>query len=324
MLFNTIAEIKEFLPVGVANDFNRIKPHIAAAENKYIKTLLGSDAYTNLLQFHEATYPDAPTEIQKANKQLLEKIQHALIHLAYFTGYDFLNVSVSDAGFQRMESEKMKGLFHYQEENLKKYFGDTGFNGLDDALVFLENNTEFFPDFANSANFTVLKKSFFPTVASVEKVPFNLHGSRLTFLALQPALAYSEETEILKIMGSENYQELKAQMEQATMDEKYIQLIPLIQKALIYLASAMLMEETGATLNERGLFFETFDPIYRGTKTKAPATESRVAFLSVRNRNIGLHYLEALKNVISVVWPEYTNVTGVFNRDNTDKKTFWT
>lgn len=43
MLLKTINEIKAILPVGTGNDFNRIKPHIENAENRYIKPLLGLD-----------------------------------------------------------------------------------------------------------------------------------------------------------------------------------------------------------------------------------------------------------------------------------------
>ena len=43
MLFSTISEIKTILPIGVGNDFNRLKSHIENAENRYIKPLLGFD-----------------------------------------------------------------------------------------------------------------------------------------------------------------------------------------------------------------------------------------------------------------------------------------
>ena len=52
MLFQTISEIKEFLPISVGNDFNRLKPHIENAENKYIKPLLGSAMYDELQEFY--------------------------------------------------------------------------------------------------------------------------------------------------------------------------------------------------------------------------------------------------------------------------------
>lgn len=43
MLFSNVNEIKAILPIGVGNDFNRLKPHIENAENRYIKPLLDFD-----------------------------------------------------------------------------------------------------------------------------------------------------------------------------------------------------------------------------------------------------------------------------------------
>lgn len=61
MLFKTISEIKEFLPIGTGNDFNRLKPHIENAENKYIKPLLGIVLYDELQEFYDDFPYDNPT-----------------------------------------------------------------------------------------------------------------------------------------------------------------------------------------------------------------------------------------------------------------------
>jgi hypothetical protein len=53
MLFKNVSEIKAILPIGVGNDFNRLKPHIENAENRYIKPLLGLDIYNALVTFIE-------------------------------------------------------------------------------------------------------------------------------------------------------------------------------------------------------------------------------------------------------------------------------
>ena len=324
MLFSNVTEIKNFLPIGVGNDFGRLKPHIENAEKKYIKTLLGTAMYEELAEFYDSEYPVEPTEVQQATKVLLEKVQHSLIHLAYFSGFDFLNVQVSDTGFQRIESERTKGLFHYQEDNLKKYFSDSGYNGLDDVLVFLEENIAFFTEFKAEENYTVLKQSFLPTVKVVENIPFNLHGSRLTFLALKPMVAYVEDSEIRKTLGETIYAEVKAERVKDAPAAKVTALLPYIRKPLIYLASALFMEETGATLDDKGLFFEKTDPVYRGQTLKGPSTEQRIAAMIARNRKIGLDYLEALKAELVENWEEYSGQTGsLFRRDNTDKKTFW-
>ncbi|NQU51639.1 MAG: hypothetical protein HQ522_03775 [Bacteroidetes bacterium] len=327
MLFKTIAEIKTFLPIGVGNDFNRLKPHIANAENKYIKSLLGDVMYDELEEFYDALPIAEPTEVQEAMQSLLEKVQHSLIHLAYFVGYDFLNISATDAGFQRLETEHKKGLYKYQEDNLKQYFSDAGFNSLDTILVFIENNIQHFSEFKATANWTEIKESFLPTVSIVEKIPFNLFGSRLTFLNLKPHISFVEDTTIKFVLGDTIYQEIKTGMIADQVPAKITAILPYIRKPLIYLASALLMEETGATLGNNGLYFEKRTGNYPDNKLIQPSTEERILSLAARNRFIGNAYLDALKSFLATNisdWETFEIPTNpILNRDNTGKKTFW-
>ncbi|NQU53582.1 MAG: hypothetical protein HQ522_13695 [Bacteroidetes bacterium] len=327
MLFKTITEIKTFLPIGVGNDFNRLKPHITNAENKYIKTLLGTDMYDELLEFYGVLPIANLTDVQLAMNELLLKVQHSLIHLAYFVGYDFLNVSISDAGFQRIESDRVKGLYKYQEDNLKKYFSDAGFNALDSILVYLEQNIQHFTEFKASANWTEFKGSFIPTVDILEKIPYNIFGSRLTFLSLKPHLAFIEDTILRLALGEVIYQEIKAGMILDVIPAKVTAILPYIRKPLIYFATALLMEETGATLGNNGLYFEKLNGNSPDNKIKQPSSEDRILAMIKRNRFIGNSYLDALKSYLLAnmdAWEDFSGTTGsLFNRDNTNKKTFW-
>lgn len=326
MLFKTIAEIKEFLPIGAGNDFERLKPHIENAENSYVKPLLGSAMYDELQEFYDATYPEDPSEVQEATKVLLTKVQHATIHLAYFAGFDFLNIQVSDAGFQRTESERTKGLFKYQEDNLKAYFSNAGFNALDDVLVYLEDNIAHFGEFKAAVNWTELKSSFLPTVKVVEAIPFNIHSSRLIFLAMKPHVAFVEDTDIRNALGAVIFDEVKAEMVKDAPSASVTAILPYIRKPLVYLASALLMEESGAELGEKGLFFDSIQPSAgsKNTLKREPSKEDRIAAMIARNRHIGNSYLDLLKSYLAENWEEYTGgVTSTITRDNTGKKTFW-
>ncbi len=116
----------------------------------------------------------------------------------------------------------------------------------------------------------------------------------------------------------------QTEMAKEEVEERVVKLLPYIRKPLIYLASAMLMEETGATLYDRGLYFEKNEDQQRAKTVKAPATEERIAVLVNRNRIIGNSYLELLKTQLIANWPEYSGQTGsAYKRDNYGKKTFF-
>jgi hypothetical protein len=324
MLFSNVNEIKTILPIGVGNDFNRLKPHIENVENRYIKPLLGFDFYIEIESHYQIEPPQELTDEWIVRLELIKKLQFAVIHLAYFTGFDFLNVSVTDAGFQRIETERTKGLYKYQEDSLKAFFSETGFNALDDVLVYLENNIHLFENFLNSENFNKIITSFLPNVKTIEEIPFNIHRSNLIFLALKPSIAYVEDTSILPVLGKVIYDMVKSGIASESPADKIIELLPYIRKPLIYYASAMLMEETGATLFERGLFFDKNEDQQRAKVVRGPSPDSRVEILVNRNRRIGDNYLEMLKAFLLENWEEYSGQIGsAFKRDNYGKRTFF-
>jgi hypothetical protein len=324
MLFSTISEIKTILPIGVGNEFNRLKPHIENAENRYIKPLLGFDMYDALVKLYDTEESQAPVDDEILRRELLGKVQFATIHLAFHIGFDFLNVSVTDAGFQRIETERTKGLYKYQEDSIKAFFAESGFNALDDVLTFLELNIDSFEEFMNSENFNKLITSFLPNVKTIEEIPFNIRRSNLIFLALKPSVAYIEDITIRPVLGEVIYATVKEEMAKETVDDKVLALLPYIRKPLIYLASAMLMEETGATLYDKGLYFEKNEDQQRAKTVKSPSTEETIARMVNRSRLIGNNYLELLKAQLLANWPEYSGQTGsIFKRDNNEKKTFF-
>jgi hypothetical protein len=326
LLLSSITEIKTILPIGTGNDFNRLRPHLQNAETAYIKPLLGTNMYDELCEFYE-NYPYAePTEVQEITGELLLKVQHAIIHLAYFAGFDFLNVSATDMGFSRIESQTSKSLFRYQEDNLRTYFKDSGFNMLDEILLFLEENISSFSEFELSDTYTVLKSAFIQTASVFHGIYF-ISNSRLTFLRLQPHIKFIEETVIRPLLGSDTYNEIKSGMITDPVPSKVVGVLPYIRTPLAYLSAALLMEESGADLTDRGLYFSATIASTQDSRNITPAAADRIALLVARARNMGNAYLEMLKTYMAdniADWSDFTSQTGsVFNRDNTGKKTFW-
>jgi hypothetical protein len=87
------------------------------------------------------------------------------------------------------------------------------------------------------------------------------------------------------------------------------------------------MQESGADLTEKGLYFESTEPYNDLMTNKHPAESDRINFLAKRNKGIGMNYMEQLKsflNANSTDWPGYSGQTGnALRRNNTDKKSFW-
>jgi hypothetical protein len=338
MLFKTIDEIKQFLAVGAGTDFSRLKPHIQNAETAYLRPLLGPVLFKELQDF----YDNPPTAVEQgtpvaepveAMSELLSLVQRSLIHLTYWSGFQVLNATISDGGFKRTENEKVKSLFKYQEVELKEYFKTTGFNGLDEILFYLEMEIKKsesepvnFKSFADSDAWTILKSSFIMDTSTFNSIVFINH-SRLTFLRLKSSMQLVEDLDIKPLLGETIFDEIKLEMVKKTPSAKAAAILPYIQKALAYLATALLMEESGADLTEKGLYFESTSSENNLTTNKQPAESDRINFLAKRNNGIGMNYLERLKSYLianQTDWPTYCGQTGnALRRNNTDKKSFW-
>lgn len=330
MLIKTLAEVQEYITVGNGTEFKRLMPHIKAAENAFIKPGLGMSMYEELQEFYDENPEVVDNEQEltapEAMKELLGKVQNSLIHLAYWMGFQVLNASISDNGFKRSESANLKGLYKYSEDELKEYFKTAGFNAMDDVLEYIELHIEHFNEFKLSPNWTIMKKSFIPSTKILnEIIPIN--NSRLTFLRLKPNMELVEDIEIMPVLGQAIFDEIKTEMVKDAPADKVKAILPYLRKAIAYFSTSLLMEESGADLTEKGLYFESTTAVFANDKNKQPANSERIALLAARNKNLGNIYLDQLKGYLvshATEWPQYSGQKGsVLSRDNRDKKTFW-
>jgi len=319
-------EIRKYISVSSSSEFDIVAPHIQNAERDYLVPLIGNDLYQRLITFCNEEVHDLTDESVQKTNQLFAFVQSAVVHIAYWIGFDVINALITDSGFKRTESNTVKSLFKYQEHNLKHYLRTSGFNGLDTVLQFLELNLVDFKEFEDSPAFSLMKTSFVPTTYIFNDIYF-INNSRLTFLRMKPHLQLLEDTHIRPILGPDTYAYLKAEISKPEPDSKVYRILPYIRKPLVFLASAMLMEESGADLTDNGLYFTAVSAVHVNDTEIKPSSPERIAILASRNRDLGLTYLDLLQTYLYAnpsEWPDTPRLVGnSFQRNNTDKKTFW-
>lgn len=319
-----LTQVKAIIPA--TNSFDRVKiwPFIEQAERKYVLPLLEQELYNDLQTFvnEPNSWSGGSGEDATKTTELVRLIRIAELNLAYLIGFDLLNTVNSAAGFQKAgDSEGFKGLYKYQEENLKKYFETTGYNGLDDMMKYIEENIEYFPQWEDSTYCTLRKTSIIKDAETFNSICY-IAGSRLTFLRLQIYMQEVIDFEIRPLLGDE-YDNLMAELATESPEEKYTNLLPFIRKPLAFLACAKLIEKTG-TLTDRGFFFEGKSAISPDDTTKTPAQGDSALIMAKSYRDTGERYLKALEKYLIDNSFTDTGSTegGAYNRDNTGKKTF--
>jgi hypothetical protein len=331
MLIKSIEDIRELVPVSLANDFNRLKPHLENAERDYLVPAIGKNMMLELNEFADATPEGTLTEVQESMLELWNLAKVSLVHLAFWIGYDTLNAYISDGGFRRVETEKYRSLFKYQEDSIRDYFKVTGFNGLDAMLELIDERPDHFLEYFVTETYQQRRELFIRDTQSFHSIYF-IGQSRLIFMRLIPYMKTVEDLYIKPIMGTANYTDLKYAMTNPVkppnaMEIKMNAIIPVIQKPIAFLATALLMEDSGADLGDRGLYFEGRAVNSESNTVRSPTEIGRVINLVKRNRGLGESYLSALKAHMldfAADWNGYTAPTGRMpNRTNTGKRSVW-
>jgi predicted house-cleaning noncanonical NTP pyrophosphatase (MazG superfamily) len=332
MLFNEVKnpkaeEIKQYISVNVSSNYNTIKPYIETAEAEYIKKLLGDDQYEELVEYYE----DHAAAEERLD-DLLSLVQKALINLAYFRGFPILIAKIGDGGAYRNENEKQKGLYKYQEVELKNMFKADGFNGLDAVLEYLETNIDLFPLFSASDNYTVFKGSFINTTAEFED-KYSIGGSRIVFLKLKKFIKQAEEFNIIPLIGREYFDELKEQILDNDIDETNVPVIEFIRAAVASHAIARGVTQIGISITDNGIFYQTATGGQFDYKNENLLKPDEVDALFRNARDTGDHYMALLKDFLHeniedyatyAASSAYDSTNAAHIRDNSNKKTFWT
>jgi hypothetical protein len=329
MFFSTIEstfieEVQDIIPASVSITRAKLWPFIEQAERKYVKPLLGDTLYQDLNTFYNnrsSWSSGSDAEDAAKTTELLRLLRIAELNLALLVGFPVLNSVISDTGFQRTESENVKGLYKYQETELKKYFESAGFNGLDDMLSYIEENIEHFPEWEDSQIYQARKTSLIKDAIVFDEICY-INRSRLTFLRLQRYITEVMDLDIKPLLGDE-YATLMSELAKEDPQAEYSAMAVEIRKPLAYLSCAKLIEKTG-NLEDRGLFFEGKNSMYPDDSVKRSATADEIAS-SVRSyREMGEKYMEALRQYLTLNGFIQTGSVagGVYNRDNTNKKIF--
>lgn len=348
MLIQSIEEVKNVSSVSTASDFDRISPFCAQAEMQFIMPMLGSDMYAALIAYyrnennyritsdlkvndfiisHSGSGDDTSSghsQNENAWALLLYYTQRSIVHLAYYLGFDTLNAYISDAGFRRTEGDGIKGLFKYQEDNLKKFFRATGIDNLDIILEILETRIQFF-DAYKTQLYKHKGRIIYDTKTFSDH--YFISNSRIIFDRLRQHMKTTEELYLVKVVGKANFDYILAEIKKETPTGKVIAILPYLRDPVAWISTAMLMEESGAELTERGLYLRGIKNL-NNSDLEINTDEARVRELIKRNYARGDEYLLRLKRYLAENasdWNDYSNPrSGLHNRDNTDKRTFWT
>jgi hypothetical protein len=281
----------------------------------FIRPLLGETVTADLIGYYAAASPTAKQQ------RFVELAQRANAFLALWNDYDEMQITISNAGAKRTESTETKTPYKYQEQALKKGWKDKGFAALDTMLDYLETEITTFTHFAQSPNYTLSKTAIVKSTAEVNEY-YWIQNSRIIFLRLRPHFKTVIDTIIAPRMGT-IYTDLMTELAKTTPNEKYVRLRRALVPVVVLQSVARLMRESGS-ITEKGLFFDALkssEDMY----VTSPVAVEMISIQAKTSENDAIQYWALVEKLLRAEF-EYTagSAARIPNRDNTDKKSFWT
>lgn len=324
--WNNAKEIKQFMQLSTSISFEKMETPLSNAFRLFIAPMLGEEMVNILIDIYNSGR-DGEAYDRKRDLQLLQLCQRANANLGMWYDFDEISIRITDSGFQRQESDSLKPVYKYQENNLRQNFKNKGFNALDEVLAFLEKNMDAYPEFAFADAHLYGIDAIVRTTDEVNRVYF-INGSRIIFLRLQTHFKFVEENVLRPALSEKLYEQLLEWLRKLPDDEmerlKIEELRIKAGKVVIMQAVKRLMTETG-TLTDRGLYFTSIQANKNSDDTEQPVSDERLSLQVSQAESDAQAYMTQLMKYVRRAFSELYagNSQRVYDRDNDNKSTFW-
>lgn len=286
-LIRNIEEVKQHLPVTVAQSIENLDTYIALAEQKFIIPEFGSETYDYILaKYNTNTISDAK------DVELLNLLQKAVTFYAYMLYIPVGQLQISDNGIRIAVTESLKTAFDWQIDDLEESFKDAGDTCVELIFQHLNKYISFFTAYAASNAFIEWKKQFISTANQ-----FNLRCSvpitHRIFKKISMDILICQSRDIKSMLGSPFYADLLLKWKNNTITGIYVEIIEKIQFAMANIALAGAVKSLSVGVNDLGVNVST-NSIFK-QKVKTPATNDQASGLIEKLLNDGNYWLGQLK-----------------------------
>lgn len=240
------SDFKESVPVFQSMNFTRlILPSVRQAERDYLKPILGTVQY-NALVADAASLP-----LTGDNVALYAELKEPLAQMAAFLAVPDVDLNLSTHGFTVHKDENsapasQKRVAEFRLSQLRKAMA-----GFDALLEWLEANKATYTDWAAGEGYTELKQGFVNTTAEFNEV-VDINNSRHLFMRLRPYRRKVEQYELKSYLGTDLYDEIKAEILADSISADNTALLPFIHQAVCNRAIAKGILALNLQIDERG------------------------------------------------------------------------
>lgn len=223
-LFSDLFDFKTYIGGGanVSLKMNSLAPTIRSTAEKHLQGWLG-ELLTEAMD--NAAAPDA------ALTTLLPYLKRPLALLTMYEYSAIGAIQFTESGIQRIENDRYKTAYKYQENEYKKHMLETGYEAIEQLLRFLDENAADYPTWQNDPVFEK-NKALFLNYAAEMRASYSSYISRYTFDLLRPLIEDIECFALVPLFGQPFFDELKTAIRQGNLSADQKKVVQLSQKAI--------------------------------------------------------------------------------------------
>lgn len=290
-LFTTIEEIKKYIAIDDNAQMLTLQPYIEEAQELYLKDLLGEDFLTIIKDTYDTANGVVENIVSDEIKALMPYVQRCLGYYMMVQAIPNLITTFGEMGVRvNRGGEDSDPAMRWQVEKLQFTNLKNGDIHADKLLEYLEKTATASNDlqvwFGSSSN--TINSGYIVYGTAIASKHITINNSRRVYLSLRNRMQEIETRIVPKLIGADQYDEIKTQLLSATLsanNRKLTNLLaPIISKRALYMQAQFMRIQ----ITENGiLLYSGSDEIYKGVL----ATDADVKVLKAQLLDDELGYL---------------------------------
>jgi hypothetical protein len=252
LFFTNIEEIVEFVSIPSSTSFNALKPKLAHVQSKWIKPMLGTAFMNELLALLSGT-----ATVSDLQQEAIDKIRFPLANFLLHESTDLINISVVEGGFMRNAVENKVAASANSIVQFKEQLLIDAQSGFDLLMSFLEENADGFTTWKNSDERKAFKGSFVKSSQEFNSGLIGIEVGEFVFRKMYPLMQILEPRLLIKVLGKELYDDMKANLKNSASLGVYAPILPFIQRAISAATFAEASDSLGVKVDSRGVYISS-------------------------------------------------------------------
>jgi hypothetical protein len=288
-LFKTTAEFAKYVKIDINMKFDKLKPYIDDAQEKYLTPLLGEQFYQEIVNFYDGVTPPPRAD----NDLVMPYIQRTLTFYSLFVMGDDMGVNIGDLGIQQSFNLNSQPAPYNKVANLKWKYIVTADRTADSLLEYLEANASLtkYAAWFNDPKANTAKSGLIVYKTSIASRYIDINESRRVYLRLRKRIRDIETTYIKRLLCADQYDEIIAQLQSGNVSDANQTLIdklaPYISKKALFLSLPSL---TISVEPEGLMIYSSNDSVV--SKEAASIEEKKILAASLKEGDFGFAHDE--------------------------------